>query len=258
MRVRAIKHRDVALVNSLVVQATDFFDEETRFVIFAVQCGHHDRRPVTVSGPQILRAAALIASNDGVGCGQNVLRGSVVLFQQDRAGTGKIAFEFFDVADRGAAKRVDRLVRIPHNCQLRAVDTVIATAGEQSNQHILRVVRVLVFVDQDVTETSVVVLSDGGFVAQQGYCARNQIIKIEGISLAQSFVVFDIRFRHNLRDRIVGRIRLELGGSDQLILQVRDSCGHHFRREAFDIDVGGFEHHLYQALRILRIVNCER
>ena len=72
------------------------------------------------------------------------LRRAVVLLEQDDLGVGEDAREVHDVAEVGAAKRVDRLGVVAHHHQ------VAVLGGEQRRDVRLQPVGVLVLVDHDV------------------------------------------------------------------------------------------------------------
>ena len=115
---------------------------------------------------------------------QDVLGRAVVLLEHDRPRVRVVAFELDDVADRGAAERVDRLVGVADDDQLRRRDVgcgradelavggahltgVVRAADQLADQHVLGVVGVLVLVDQHVPEAAPVVLGDGRVALQQ-------------------------------------------------------------------------------------------
>ena len=97
----------------------------------------------------------LVAGDDGVGGAQDRLGRAVVLLEQDRAGVGVVLLELLDVADRGAAEGVDRLVGVTDDDELARLDPVLGApprADELADQLVLGVVGVLVLVDHDVPE----------------------------------------------------------------------------------------------------------
>ena len=69
----------------------------------------------TFIGPQALLSSRRVVRDDGVGRTENVLRRSIVLFQQDCGRVWKVALELLDVADRCPSERVDRLIRVSHH-----------------------------------------------------------------------------------------------------------------------------------------------
>ena len=77
---------------------------------------------------------------------KDVPRRSIVTLESNDLGPGKVLLEAQDVFDIGAAPGVDRLVVIADTAQ------IAVGLGEQPEKKILDNVRVLVLVDQDVTE----------------------------------------------------------------------------------------------------------
>ena len=71
---------------------------------------------------------------------------TVVAFELDDPGLGKIGLEIENVAEVGSPPFVDRLIRIADDAQV-AVDI-----GEMADQQVLRPVGILIFVDHDEAE----------------------------------------------------------------------------------------------------------
>ena len=69
-------------------------------------------------GPELLRPPLAVLFDDRVGGREDRLRGAVVLLQHDHARIGEVPGELLDVADGGAAERVDGLVRVADHAQL--------------------------------------------------------------------------------------------------------------------------------------------
>ena len=118
-------------------------------------------------------------------------------------------------------------------------------------------VRILVLIDQDVTEAPVVVLGNRRIVFEQSNRASNEVVEVQGVGLRKALFVFLIGRSDDPRNRVIRRdISVFLPG-DELVLEVRNTRGHKLRSESFNIHVRCFEHHLDEALRILRIINTE-
>ena len=102
-----------------------------------------------------------------------------------------------------------------------------------------------------------VVLGDRRVVFKQAYRARNQVIKVQGIGLRKALLIFFVGRGDNSRNRVIWRGISVFLPSDELILEVRNTCGNQLGRESFDIHIRCFQHHLDQALRVLRIIDTE-
>src|SRR5919106_1804307 len=96
--------------------------------------------------PEVLRLALAIVGDDGVGRAQDRVGGAVVLLERDRAGAPEVALELEDVADVRAPEGVDGLVRVADG------EDVPVLPGEELEEPVLGVVRVLILVHEDVAE----------------------------------------------------------------------------------------------------------
>ncbi|CFE41021.1 Uncharacterised protein [Mycobacterium tuberculosis] len=160
----------------------------------------NDQLPGAGVGPQPLLPAPRVTGNHRVGRRQDVLRRAVILFQQNGSGVGVVTFEVFDVADGGAAERIDRLIGIPDDAQLAGGNTVIAVAADQlAHQYVLGVVGVLVFVNQDMPEPPTVVLGDLREGLQHRDGLADQVVEVQRVGRPQPPLVFVINRRHGAR-----------------------------------------------------------
>ena len=100
--------------------------------------------------------AARIVDDHRVGRLDDRARRTVVLFQLEDFRFGIVALEGEDVFDLGAAERVDRL------CADLAV-----MLRQAADDDVLRVVGILIFVDQNIFELLLITLQHVGTVAQQ-------------------------------------------------------------------------------------------
>ena len=256
--VRAVEDRDVAPVGAGLGQAINLADDEAGLVVLGVRGIQGDERAVARGRPQVFCAAPRVAGDDGVRGRQDVLRRAVVLLEQDGARAREVALELFDVADRGPAEGVDRLVRVTHDRQLGGFHAVGAITYEGSHEDVLGVVRVLVLVNQDVTEAPVIVLGDQRIVAQQFNRTHDEVVEIQRVRGAHTLVVLDVGCRDDARHRVLACQVRVARRADQLVLRVRDTRRHHLRGEALNVDVLCLEDHLDEALRVLRVVDRER
>ena len=201
LSVRAVEDRDVAPFDARVREAVDLADDEAGLVVLGVRGVQGDERAVARGGPQV-RAASRVAGDDRVRGRQDVLRGAVVLLEQDRARAREVALELLDVADRGASEGVNRLVGVAHDRQLGGLHAVLAIPHEGTHKDVLRVVRVLVFVHEDVAEVAEVVLGDQRVLAQQVNRAHDEVVEVQRVRGAHALVVLDVRVRDDARDRV--------------------------------------------------------
>ena len=283
LRVRTVHDGDVAVAHAVVrVQAFDLRGDPMCFELRGVRgvCG--DLLPRARRGPQALRLAPLVVRNDRVRRVENRLRRTVVLFEHDRLRVGKILFEILNVADVGSAERVDGLVGITHHGDPRRPHAPRADgahvrvfagvhACELTDEHILRMVRVLVFVHEDVAEFAVVVLRDVWAGAQQLHRAYDQVVEIHGVRGGEPMLVFRIDDRIQLL-RIadaphtvsalpgfeVGRILGEhLSRARQVVLVIRDPRKDRAGRITLHIEVEIIGDELDEALAVGGVVDGE-
>ena len=113
---------------------------------------------------------------------------AVVLFQFDDLRAGIILFEIEDVGDIRAAPTVDGLVLIADHAN------VVMVSDEQSQQAVLAVVGVLVFIHENVFELVPVFLSDVLMSGQKLDRVKNQIIEIERAAVFESPFVAGVHF----------------------------------------------------------------
>src|SRR5699024_5727622 len=99
---------------------------EGGLVVFVVGDVTDELLSLSFGSPQPFVPAVAVTRDHRVRRGEDGLRGPVVLFQHDRAGAREIPFELLDVTDRRTTERVDRLVRVADDTQLRRFDAGLA------------------------------------------------------------------------------------------------------------------------------------
>ncbi len=198
--------------------------DERGLVVFVVGDVPDDLLAVALLRPQPLVATARVARDHRVGGGQDGLGGAVVLLQQDRARVREILLELDDVADAGAAEGVDGLVGVADDAQLARLDTGVGWRDQLADQLVLRVVGVLVLVDQHVPEAAPVVLGHGGQPLQQRDRLHDQVVEVERVGRAQPGLV-DAVDLGDLALVVVGGPGRGVIGREQLVLEVGDLRG---------------------------------
>src|SRR4051794_6969005 len=135
---------------TLRAQLLDFVADPARLMLGVPQSAHDDFLAVPGAGPQGFAETAAIIRDDTAGGGQDFRRRTVVLFEPDDQRAGKIALEFENVADLGAAPAIDRLVVVADAAQ------IAMALRQQPQPEILREIGVLVLVDQQIAEALLV------------------------------------------------------------------------------------------------------
>ena len=146
LRVRPVEDGQLVGRPAVVDQARDLGRDEPRLRVLVLDLDDLDRLALTEVGEEPLRLALRVVLDHRVRGSEDRVRRAVVLLERDDLGAGEVALELEDVADVRAAKRVDRLIRVADD------EEVAVLLGEQLEQAVLRVVRVLVLVDEDVPE----------------------------------------------------------------------------------------------------------
>ena len=249
----------------LVAELVDGLRDERRLVVLVVGDVADDLVAVARVGPQALVLAARVLGDDGVRGREDRLRRPVVLLQQHDRRVGVVALEVLDVADVGAAEGVDRLVGVADHAQLggsdrpRRGDPAAAPArcsDQLAHEDVLRVVGVLVLVDEHVAEAPPVVLGDVGERLEQVDGRHDQVVEVEGVRLLEARLVQRVDLGELLLDDRLGLVPEALV-VDELVLQVADLVAHRPRREALGVEVQVAAHQRHEALAVGRVVDRE-
>ncbi len=119
LRVGAVEDCDVTGLHAVLIgKAVNFAGDVACLGVFGFGDVTDNLRTRTGGGPQLLGATVGVAFNDRIRRREDVLRGTVVLFQQDRVGVRVVLLEVRDIADIRAAEGVDGLVGVTHHGQL--------------------------------------------------------------------------------------------------------------------------------------------
>ncbi len=118
-----------------------------------------------------------------VGHVEDGLARSVVLLELHHLGAGEMSLEIEDVAHVGAAPRVDGLVVVADDAH------VLVLPAEEPHQLELRVVGVLVLVDDHVAKALAPALEHVGPVPPEVHDLADQIVEVEGLERAQRRLV---------------------------------------------------------------------
>ena len=157
----------------------------------------------------------LVIGDDRVGGGEDVAHAAVVLLELNRVRLGEVVLELEDVAQIGAAPRVDGLVVVAN------YHDVLVPCGQKHRDLVLRVVGVLVLVHHDVTEAILVRGENLGVVLQQQIRINQQIVEVERVRRAQALLQTLVHARRHLADRIGGLNGEIRGRSARFSLEMR-------------------------------------
>ncbi len=273
-RVGPIEDSDVLGLDPVGVgEVVDATGDERGLVVLGVGDVADDLGALAASGPQVLRAPGGVLGDDAVRGLQDRLGRAVVLLEQDRARIGIVGLELDDVTDRRAAEGVDRLVGVTDDDELggrhlRLARRHVDLRGQLPDQHVLRVVRVLVLIDEHVPEAPPVVLGDVGEGLQDVDRRHDEVVEIERVGLPQTALIHRVGLREHrvgggLRAR-GGRLALSVADAagegllvDELVLEVAHLVREAARRVPLGIEVELAHHRRHEALAVGRVVDRE-
>ena len=178
--------------------------------------------------PEVLLLALAVVADDAVRRVEDVLGRAVVLLERDRVRAREVVLELEDVADVGAAEAVDALIGVADR------EDVPVLLGEQLEQAVLGVVRVLVLVDEDVAERLLPLLAGLGEALEHVDREEEHVVEVDGVRGEEALLVEVV----DLRDGLVVEARDALGvlvRADQGVLRVRDLGVDAARREALRV-----------------------
>ncbi len=185
-------------------------------------------------------------------CRAQDMRGrSVILFQPDDLRTRKVAFEPQDIFHLRAAPRIDRLVVVADAAQIAPL------LRQQPQPQILDAVRVLIFVDHDVTETLLIVLQHLAVRPQDRQDVQQQVAEVAGVHRLQSVLILLVQFPAAPVGEALAFPGIDIGRGHPLVLPPVDQPGQAARRPALLIEVRGDDQLFQQAHLVVGIENGE-
>jgi hypothetical protein len=187
-----------------------------------------DRIAFAELAPEVLRLALAVLRDDGVRRAQDRVRRAVVLLQGDLLGPAEVALELHDVADIRPAEGVDGLIGIADG------EDVLVLAGQELQQPVLRVVRVLVLVDEDIPECLLPAHSRLREALQHLHGEHEEIVEVHRVRGEEPSLVELVDVADGL---VVERrnSRLVVVWGDQEVLGVRDLRVDPARHEALGV-----------------------
>ena len=200
--------------------------------------------------PEILRHAVAVVRDDGVRGLQDAVGRAVVLLEREDLSASEVLLELEDVADVGAAERIDGLVGIADDAD------VAVLAAEELKQPVLRVVRILVLVDEDVAERLLPAFPSLGEPLEHLDGQHEQVVEVDRVRRSEALLVLAVDLGDGLLVEGGDPLRV-LAGPDQGVLRVRDLCVDAARREALRILVEALETLLREANLVGLVVDRE-
>ena len=157
----------------------DLLADPARLFLAVPMADQADLLALVGLGPELLAEPPLVARDHARGGGEDMRGRAVVLLQPDHVRAGKILLEPQDVAHLGAAPAIDRLVVVAD-----AADVPVP-GRQQPQPQILRDVRVLILVDEDVAEPALILRQHVVMGLEDRHHMQQQVAEIDGVQLVQ-------------------------------------------------------------------------
>ena len=250
LRVGAVEDGDLAAREALLDEQRDLGGDVARLGVLVLDLDDAHRVAVAELRPEVLLLALAVVADDAVRRVEDVLGRAVVLLERDRVRAGEVVLELEDVADVGAAEAVDRLVRVADR------EDVAVLLGEELEQAVLGVVRVLVLVDEDVAEGLLPLLAGLGEALEHVDREEEHVVEVDGVRGEEALLVEVV----DLGDGLVVEARDALGvllRADERVLRVRDLGVDAARREALRVALELLEAALHEADLVGLVVDRE-
>ena len=246
-----VEHRDVGQRDPALFETPDLLRDEGSLFVLVLRLEGHDRLPTAIVRPQPLRLPRLVVRDHGIRRVEDRLGGSIVSFEEHHLGVRIVLLEVEDVAHVGPAKRVDRLIGIADDEQVPMLP------GEQFDEHVLGAVRVLVLIDEDVSEPLLIGLEDLRERLEDLDGQHEDIVEIDRRRFHEALLIEAIDVR-DLLVVVTGVARSVTLVVDEFVLRVGDRDAQRPRREPFRVQVQVLHHHRDEAHGIGVVVDGER
>lgn len=138
-------------------------------------------------GHHFLVDAALILLDDALRCLHYGTSTAVVVFKKDSRGT-ELLLKAFHVGEVGAAPTVDALVCVTYH-EHRRNSAVLRGSRQQLDQRILRHIRVLPLVDQNVVPTLPQLRRHRGLLLEETQGEEEDVVKVDGIAADELLLI---------------------------------------------------------------------
>ncbi len=132
---------------------------------------------LVVGGPECFPLTAQVVFNHSVGGFENPARRAIVLLQANHACVGVLLFKAQNVLYRRTPEFVNALVVIAHNAEITRF------GRKQRHQAVLKLVRILKFVDQNVLELVLIICAHVLAVAEQTVGVQDDVVEVHGVHL---------------------------------------------------------------------------
>ncbi|MCG3121181.1 MAG: hypothetical protein ALAOOOJD_04181 [bacterium] len=194
-------------------------ENNLRFVKFVLRLDQQDRLAHFALGPQLFRQALAIVRNDGMRRFENVAGRAIILLEPKNLAIRKVLLKIDNVTDFRAAPAINGLIVIADG------KNVARAAGQRLQKNILRPIRVLKLVDQNITKPIRVTGKNVRILAKQLQRVKQQIIKIHRVAFTQALLIMRVNLRNTFIAfiAVTGNHTLPIFGARNAIVHVTGS-----------------------------------
>ena len=146
--------------------------------------------PRVIGRPHRFFQFRLVVLDDRIGCIDNVFCRAIILLQTIHGDLFVIFLKIQNVVDIGSTKSINALCIVAHNTN------VLKLIRECTNNQVLRMIGVLVLVDQDISKTVLVFGQHIRESIEQFVGSQKKIVKIHGSRFETPVYVLCINFTH--------------------------------------------------------------
>ncbi len=245
----AYQDRNLAQRVALALQGLDLLADPAGFLLGVPHRTHHDLLALTRFGPQRLAEPPSVLRDHPRGGTQDVRGRAIVLLEPGDRGPGEIGLETQDVADLRTAPTIDRLVVVADATEIAAL------LGQQAQPQILGDVGVLVLVDEQIAEASLVVGEDVQITGEQGQVMEQEVAEIDGVHRHQALLILAIEVDRAAAGEVAGVVAPDFFGTEPTVLPTLDDGEQQPRRPAPFVDVLHREDLLQEANLVVGVEN---
>ena len=192
----------------------------------------------------------MVVPDDFVGSVQDLLRGTVILFQTDHFGAWEDFFEIQDIADVCAPEFIDALVVI-------AYDAEIAVFGcEQADEAELRGIGILVFIHHNISEAFLIDVEYVRIGFEDFHRFHDEIVEIHGVASSQLLLISAVEHADALPVKILIQ-KTEFFRGYQFVFRGGNAVQDSFRVEPGSIDVFFLHQVLHQGFLVVGVIDRE-
>ena len=212
---------------------------------------HGDGVSCGIGCPELLALSTKVVGYYGVGCIQNRLCGTIILFQTNHAASFVLAFKVENVLNGCPPEAIDTLVVIAHHAD------ILISPCQQRGQQILGVVGVLILIHQNIAEFPLIVAAHILMLCQKADGDVDDIVKIQSVVFLQPGLVLHIGLSNMQRPEVAGLLCpfQHLLGRNHFVLLLTDGAEDILGREGLVIQSHVSDDLLHDAGRIIGIID---